>query len=264
MTMAIRADGTVWTWGSLGSAGTGNGFAGVLFATHYLPEQVGVPPGNLSTHPGNQSGTVLRDDGSVWNWGGNQPYGNLGRNGGAWFSPQPIADLPEILIMSGPAVAVTQEGAVWTWGVNLGDGSYPTVYRWNPAPNGLDLGVLEGLEDDPDGDTLTTRLELLIGTDPYEADTNANGIDDATERLLGGSAGDLNSDGDVLTDREELLLGTDPLHPDTDRDGVIDGLDAYPFDPTRWEEPQPDQGDTIPPTIILTDPSNAVLVSSIP
>ena len=52
-----------------------------------------------------------------------------------------------------------------------------------------------GANDDPDGDGLTTAIELLIGTDPNNNDT----------------------DGDGYHDRDELFAGSDPL----DRDSTL-------------------------------------------
>jgi hypothetical protein len=71
-------------------------------------------------------------------------------------------------------------------------------------------------------------------------------------------------DGDGVSNRDEVQSGTDPLRADTDGDGVPDGEDAYPLDPTRSEEAPPVPGDTTPPDITLTMPSNAVLIQSIP
>ena len=45
---------------------------------------------------------------------------------------------------------------------------------------------------------------------------------------------------------------------------VLDGADAFPLDPTRWEAPTPTPGDTTPPGITLAEPTNAVLISSVP
>ena len=58
-------------------------------------------------------------------------------------------------------------------------------------------------ERDSDGDGLTDAQEREIGTDPFDPDTDDDGIDDGTE--VGGAA------------------GTDPLDPDTDGDGLCDG-----------------------------------------
>jgi len=56
------------------------------------------------------------------------------------------------------------------------------------------------LWSDHDDDGLNTEEELLLGTDPYDADT----------------------DDDGLTDSEEVERNTDPLNPDTDGDGLTD------------------------------------------
>ena len=60
------------------------------------------------------------------------------------------------------------------------------------------------------------------------------------------------------------LKGTDPFNSDTDGDGVGDGQDCFPLDPTRWQCPGPVGGDTTPPVITLTEPTTAVLISSVP
>lgn len=70
----------------------------------------------------------------------------------------------------------------------------------------IDLAVIcaplaEGVLDS-DGDGLSDEVERMLGTDPFNPDT----------------------DNDGLTDYEEVCIyGTDPLNPDTDGDGYLDG-----------------------------------------
>jgi hypothetical protein len=164
-------------------------------------------------------------------------------------------------------LAITTDGRVWAWGGNengqLGDGT--TVSKGVPfAISGFTAMDDSSLMGDPDGDGLPTWLELQLGTDPWKADTNGDGIPDGVAIKAGINATSLDIDGDGLTNAQELALGTDPFRADTDGDGVNDKLDCFPLDPTRSMCPSPSPGDTTPPTINLTEPTNAVLIGSTP
>jgi len=69
-----------------------------------------------------------------------------------------------------------------------------------------------------------------------DADSDEDGLSNATELSLGTLLNDADTDNDGLTDGEEVALGTDPKLEDTDRDGVSDLADAYPLDSSRWDE----------------------------
>lgn len=80
---------------------------------------------------------------------------------------------------------------------------------------------------DSDGDGLTDLAEALThGTDPFDADTDNDGMEDGWEvqhdldPLLDDAGMDSDSDG--LTNAEELAEGTRPDRADSDRDGVSD------------------------------------------
>ena len=66
--------------------------------------------------------------------------------------------------------------------------------------------------DDPDGDCVLTEDELLAGTDPYDADTDDDGLTECEEMF---GIGPLAPWGP-----------TDPLSTDTDGDGIPDGVEA--------------------------------------
>ncbi|MDE7390501.1 MAG: starch-binding protein, partial [Lachnospiraceae bacterium] len=89
-----------------------------------------------------------------------------------------------------------------TDGDRLPDGYEVLTLHTNP--NSLDSnddGITDDIEDF-DSDNLTNYEEYILGTDPYNADT----------------------DGDYLSDGEEVnVYHTDPLNPDTDGDGIMDG-----------------------------------------
>lgn len=102
-------------------------------------------------------------------------------------------------------------------------------------------------DSDPDDDGLSSYYEYLAGTNPRKADTNGDGVDDASEdrdgdRLTNGfeqetgtnpGKRDTNGngvsddredrDGDKLNNYGEMRTGLDPVDRDTDDDGVKDG-----------------------------------------
>ncbi len=87
--------------------------------------------------------------------------------------------------------------------------------------------LAETSESDPDEDDLSNEEELLAGTDPTKADTDADGLTDGDEvHEFETKPNKADSDGDGLTDFEEVdEYETDPLEPDTDGDGVDDRME---------------------------------------
>ena len=81
------------------------------------------------------------------------------------------------------------------------------------------------------------------GTDPLDADSDADGVNDGADAFpldeaetadtdddgIGNNA-DEDDDGDSISDTDEIDAGTDPLDADSDADGVEDNLDAFPLD----------------------------------
>jgi outer membrane protein OmpA-like peptidoglycan-associated protein len=93
-------------------------------------------------------------------------------------------------------------------------------------------GSLTGNADlDSDGDGLPDSLERQIGTDPFDPDTDKDGLTDGEEYFAkyGYKTDPLNpdTDGDGLKDGEEVKkYKTNPLDPDTDKDGLSDGTEV--------------------------------------
>lgn len=92
-----------------------------------------------------------------------------------------------------------------------------------------------GPDDDPDGDTLTTKDELANGTDPSQSDTDGDGLADNKESELGTNPLSRDSDNDRLLDGVETNsgafigaqdTGTDPTKLDSDGDGLWDGWEV--------------------------------------
>jgi hypothetical protein len=141
-------------------------------------------------------------------------------------------------------------------------------------------GVGPGGLFDADGDGVGTLAELWHGTDPFDPDTDGDGLRDAAETsdpALSPTAADTDVDGladprelrlgtapnrsdtdaDGLVDSRELRLGTDPLARDTDGDGLGDGgeVDRHDTDPLARDT----DGDGLPDgrevRLLDTDPT---------
>jgi alpha-tubulin suppressor-like RCC1 family protein len=279
-TFLQKADGSLWASGlnELGQLGNG---------TTQSP-QIGLAPalgglGALTKISGSSAHTLaLTAAGEVWGTGNNEK-GAVG-DGTVVNKASPtravlLSDIVDVAaglanhsVYQPPinhSVALTGDGRVWTWGSNqyvaLGHGNtvYDHVYRPQPI-DGFSTADRGWPEGDPDGDGLLTQEEIVLGTDPFNADTNGDGLSDSAAARSGVSptAGDV--DGDSLANAAERAAGTDPLRADTDSDGVADNLDCFPLDPTRSTCPQPQPGDVTPPLINLLEPVSAVLLSSLP
>jgi RHS repeat-associated protein len=125
--MALKSDGTVWTWGGSDHGQLGQGST----ASASLPAQVAGQVGVQSIAMGIEHAVVLRSDGTNWAWGGDAFY-QLG-NGVQVDSPLPVEVDP--LAPQGPGCAtkpvlhktavglsatytVQPDGTVWGWGDN--------------------------------------------------------------------------------------------------------------------------------------------------
>jgi hypothetical protein len=94
---------------------------------------------------------------------------------------------------------------------------------------------------DHDGDGLKTYQELVmyVGMDPYNPDTDGDGLSDKLELLHGCDYLEADTDGDGLADGSEVLVyGTDPGSADSDGDGYSDALEITegtdPLDSTSY------------------------------
>ena len=100
--------------------------------------------------------------------------------------------------------------------------------------DGDGLGDSKDLDNDNDG--LTDEEELVLGTDPFNPDTDSDEVKDAEDAFpldatewqdtdndgLGDNV-DTDDDNDGLSDNDELFIfNTNPLSADTDNDGISD------------------------------------------
>lgn len=95
--------------------------------------------------------------------------------------------------------------------------------------------TLGGRDTDPDKDSLLTKIEKQIGTNPRNPDTDTDGLSDGDEYYTYKTNPlRADTDGDGLTDSAEInTYKTDPNKADTDGDGLSDGDEVikYKTDP---------------------------------
>ena len=128
--VAIKTDGTLWTWGD-----NSTGQLGQAPANRFVPTQVGTATW-LSVAAGSNFVVALKSDRSLWTWGSNSK-GQLGNetSGTGTTTPGQIAitstfsgvTFTAVAAGNDFALALTSTGALWSWGNNangqLGNGS---------------------------------------------------------------------------------------------------------------------------------------------
>jgi uncharacterized repeat protein (TIGR02543 family) len=152
--IALKADGTVWTWGAnfngeLGDGHTDNSGNGIGVSTYNspVPLQVLGPNGEghltgiIAIMGGEMHNLALKSDGTVWAWGMNT-YNQLGD--GSTIStvyPVQVSGLSDIVSLGSRAyhsLAIKSDGTVWAWGTNrdgeLGNGTTDSTAN-NFVPN---------------------------------------------------------------------------------------------------------------------------------
>jgi len=119
--VALRADGTVWTWGANHAGQLGQGTVGGLWLR---PAKVAGVSDVTAVSAGDGFVLALRSDGTVVAWGGFNEYGQLG-NGTISRIPHPeparvlgLTDAVAVAAGAGHAVALTADGSARSWGNN--------------------------------------------------------------------------------------------------------------------------------------------------
>jgi alpha-tubulin suppressor-like RCC1 family protein/predicted small metal-binding protein len=254
--LALKSDGTVWAWGGNAEGQLGDGTT----TQRNVPVQVSGISNVVAIAAGYYYSMALKSDGTLWVWGRNTEgqFGDGTTTGQT--TPVQVAALTGVKSMSAGiynGAAVTPYEGVnlyWAWGSNTYGqvGDETNTNRLTPT--------LVHFPVDSDQDFLMDWEEYNAGTDPLDSDTNGDGIIDGHSWELGYDPADMDVDDDGLTNAQEYDLGTNPFWNDTDGDGHLDGADAFPFDPTRWEAIPPDPNDHTAPTVTLEEPIDAVLL----
>lgn len=126
-TLAVRADGTVWAWGSNTRGQLGDGTQ----QDRSAPVQVAGLSNVKAVAAGLYHSVAIKNDGTVWSWGGND--GGQHGNGtvGAQLTPQQVPGLPNanaVAAGNNYTLTVAGDGYIWAAGLNalgeLADGSF--------------------------------------------------------------------------------------------------------------------------------------------
>src|SRR3989338_2030534 len=127
-TAAIKTDGTLWAWGYNASGRLGDG---TTTTNRTAPTQIGTATTWSSVSAGYYHTTAIKTDGTLWAWGYNELYGQLG-DGTTTNRTTPIQIVAETTWSSVSAgyyhtTAIKTDGTLWAWGYNasgrLGDGT---------------------------------------------------------------------------------------------------------------------------------------------
>ncbi len=121
-TVALKADGTVWAWGTNGFGELGDG----TFEDRSMPVQV-IGLSGVTAVAANISYTVaLKVDGTVWTWG-TWGTGTIDEQSNVPVQVSGLTAVTAIAAGWDHTVALTSDGTVWAWGRNvsgqLGDGT---------------------------------------------------------------------------------------------------------------------------------------------
>ncbi|MGE3177684.1 MAG: chitobiase/beta-hexosaminidase C-terminal domain-containing protein, partial [Vicinamibacterales bacterium] len=116
---ALRADGTVWTWGQATDGVLGGGEAAGRSHASAVPGLTDV----VAIRGGHSHFVALKSDGSVWAWGANtNGQVGLGAASSAVTTPAAVPGLGASVTAIGAAehvsYAVQADGSLWVWGDN--------------------------------------------------------------------------------------------------------------------------------------------------
>ena len=142
--LALRANGTMWSWASNGWGESGTNST----ITQSSPVQVGSLTTWASVASPNANGLAVKTNGTLWAWGNNQQgvFGNSRSQGdgfAAVSSPIQIGastDWAELFYGYQNVLAIKTDGTLWGWGHNTGGtlGINNTISRSSPVQIGSD------------------------------------------------------------------------------------------------------------------------------
>ncbi len=123
-TIALGADGSLWTWGTNSDGGLGSNLNGTELLARSSPAQVGTDTNWSKISTKYYGGLAIKTDGSLWAWGaGGAAQGYLNQQGYSTISrssPTQIGTSSWTMVSGGVdhVLAITVDGKLWGWGTN--------------------------------------------------------------------------------------------------------------------------------------------------
>ena len=236
-THALRADGTVWSWGDNRNGTLGDGTTADSDVPVQATTATGLPP-VIDIASGWAHMVVLAHDGTVWAWGDNFS-GTLGdgtRISRATPAPVPgLRSIRQVECDYGFTLALQSNGTVWAWGENdggqLGNGTF--------QDSSVPVQVMG----------LPRTVRVAVG------DYHAFAVDEEG-RLWEWGSNFRSQLGDGSTDIARPIPGLVPIEPDIDGDGNADDCDVCPSvtDPSQGDADMDGHGDACDVCLFIADP----------
>jgi alpha-tubulin suppressor-like RCC1 family protein len=135
--IAVKTDGTIWSWGSGNSGALGLGNVN----QYASPKQIGALTTWATPSSGGIHSIAIKTDGTLWSWGRNNE-GQLGKNNTtSYSSPVQVGALTtwnKAACGVFHTTAITSGKALWVWGANSGGqlGLNNTTYYSSPKQVG--------------------------------------------------------------------------------------------------------------------------------
>ncbi|KAB2668333.1 MAG: hypothetical protein DVB31_06630 [Verrucomicrobia bacterium] len=137
--LAVRGDGSLWSWGGNSESQLGNNGG----PDNPTPARVGTDNDWRAVSAGTTHALAVKNDGSLWGWGRNRENqlgdGTTETHGVPTLNPR-LADVTAVDAGYEHSLAIRADGSLWAWGRNnhgqLGDGT--TENRAQPVRIGSD------------------------------------------------------------------------------------------------------------------------------
>lgn len=220
--LALKTDGTVWSWGWNWAGQLGDGSN----TDSNTPVQVSSLNKVIAiASNGWDHCLALKSDGTVWTWG-NDGGGELGDGGTNTNKNTPVqaSGLTDVAVIGGGydhSLAVKLDGTVWAWGSNwngeLGNGT--TTDKNIPVQANINLGEITAQSPTATTDSATNVASTsvtLTGT------ANSNGLNAAVWFEYGTTSVSYNSESSA-----QIVTGSSDTSISIDVDGLSDGTTYY-------------------------------------